>query len=194
MLPRASMSKEVDAGLLAIISYPAFAVEDMSIVNRTKEEIISKLQVWRSAGTMSLMFRLIVSLSPACPLSVQGRYGCCRFLRDGHRTPKEVKTNSLLRLLLLELGTNVGHLLLQDPNRLYYESAELKLFENIECEWPLFWTYLILDGVFSNSLEQVASIQRCIWGLSCCAAFKCPRNSVKSKLLKTLSRLTNSSL
>lgn len=57
------MSKEVDAGLLAIISYPAFAVEDMSIVNRTKEEIISKLQVWRSAGTMSLRFRLIVSLS-----------------------------------------------------------------------------------------------------------------------------------
>lgn len=49
MLPRASMSKEVDAGLLAIISYPAFAVEDMSIVNMTKEEIISKLQVQRSS-------------------------------------------------------------------------------------------------------------------------------------------------
>lgn len=45
MLPRASISKEVDAGVLAIISYPAFAVEDMSIVNVTKEEIISKLQV-----------------------------------------------------------------------------------------------------------------------------------------------------
>lgn len=45
MLPRASMSKEVDAGVLAIISYPAFAVDDMSIVNMTKEEIISKLQV-----------------------------------------------------------------------------------------------------------------------------------------------------
>ncbi|KAL0969970.1 hypothetical protein UPYG_G00235410 [Umbra pygmaea] len=104
MLPRASMSKEVDAGVLSIISYPAFAVEDISIVNTTKEEIISKLQ---------------------------GRYGCCRFLRDGHKTPKE------------------------DPSRLYYESAELKLFENIECEWPLFWTYLILDGVFTNSLEQV---------------------------------------
>lgn len=50
MLPRASMSKEVDAGLLAIISYPAFAVEDMSIVNMTKEEIISKLQVQRSGS------------------------------------------------------------------------------------------------------------------------------------------------
>lgn len=47
MLPRASISKEVDAGVLAIISYPAFAVEDISIVNMTKEEIISKLQVRR---------------------------------------------------------------------------------------------------------------------------------------------------
>lgn len=50
MLPRASMSKEVDAGVLAIISYPAFAVEDMSIVNMTKEEIISKLQVQRKCS------------------------------------------------------------------------------------------------------------------------------------------------
>lgn len=114
MLPRASMSKEVDAGVLAIISYPAFAVEDISIVNVTKEEIISKLQ---------------------------GRYGCCRFLRDGHKTPKE------------------------DPNRLYYESAELKLFENIECEWPLFWTYLILDGIFSNSPEQVQEYQDALEGI-----------------------------
>ncbi|XP_056298843.1 phosphorylase b kinase regulatory subunit alpha, skeletal muscle isoform isoform X2 [Pseudoliparis swirei] len=114
MLPRASMSKEVDAGVLAIISYPAFAVDDISIVNATKEEIISKLQ---------------------------GRYGCCRFLRDGHRTPKE------------------------DPSRLYYESAELKLFENIECEWPLFWTYLILDGIFINSPEQVQEYQEALEGI-----------------------------
>ncbi|XP_063756771.1 phosphorylase b kinase regulatory subunit alpha, skeletal muscle isoform isoform X3 [Eleginops maclovinus] len=114
MLPRASISKEVDAGVLAIISYPAFAVEDIAIVNMTKEEIISKLQ---------------------------GRYGCCRFLRDGHKTPKE------------------------DPNRLYYESAELKLFENIECEWPLFWTYLILDGIFINSPEQVQEYQEALEGI-----------------------------
>lgn len=48
MLPRASTSKEIDAGLLSIISFPAFAVEDMNLVNVTKNEIISKLQV--SAG------------------------------------------------------------------------------------------------------------------------------------------------
>ncbi|KAG7464733.1 hypothetical protein MATL_G00168720 [Megalops atlanticus] len=114
MLPRASTSKEVDAGLLSIISYPAFAVEDINLVNITKEEIISKLQ---------------------------GRYGCCRFLRDGHKTPKE------------------------DPSRLYYESAELKLFENIECEWPLFWTYLILDGIFINSPEQVQEYRDALDGI-----------------------------
>ncbi|XP_061089801.1 phosphorylase b kinase regulatory subunit alpha, skeletal muscle isoform isoform X2 [Conger conger] len=114
MLPRASTSKEIDAGILSIISYPAFAVEDISIVNITKEEIIAKLQ---------------------------GRYGCCRFLRDGHKTPKE------------------------DPNRLYYESAELKLFENIECEWPLFWTYLILDGIFINSPEQVQEYREALEGI-----------------------------
>lgn len=45
MLPRASTSKEIDAGLLSIISFPAFAVEDVNLVNLTKNEIISKLQV-----------------------------------------------------------------------------------------------------------------------------------------------------
>lgn len=57
---------------------------------------------------------------------------------------------------LIFLSAAVSSLCLQDPSRLYYESAELKLFENIECEWPLFWTYLILDGIFINSPEQVA--------------------------------------
>ncbi|CAF87580.1 unnamed protein product, partial [Tetraodon nigroviridis] len=89
---------------------------------------------------------LAVDLLPSSALSVQGRYGCCRFLRDGHKTPKEVKSEARRPRA-------------RDPNRLYYESAELKLFENIECEWPLFWTYLILDGIFSNSLEQVRPSQ-----------------------------------
>uniref|UniRef100_A0A8B9TSF5 Phosphorylase b kinase regulatory subunit n=1 Tax=Anas platyrhynchos TaxID=8839 RepID=A0A8B9TSF5_ANAPL len=114
MLPRASTSKEVDASVLSVISYPAFAVEDSELVEITKQEIITKLQ---------------------------GRYGCCRFLRDGYRTPKE------------------------DPNRSYYEPAELKLFENIECEWPLFWTYLIIDGLFSGNMEQVQEYREALEGV-----------------------------
>ncbi|KAM5221605.1 phosphorylase b kinase regulatory subunit alpha, skeletal muscle isoform 5-T5 [Ctenodactylus gundi] len=114
LLPRASTSKEVDASLLSVVSFPAFAVEDSHLVQLTKQEIITKLQ---------------------------GRYGCCRFLRDGYKTPKE------------------------DPNRLYYEPAELKLFENIECEWPLFWTYFILDGVFSGNTEQVQEYREALEGV-----------------------------
>lgn len=62
---------------------------------------------------------------------LQGRYGLVRFLRDGYKTP------------------------LEDPNRLHYEPAELEIFENIECEWPLFFCYLLLDGLFSGDDEQV---------------------------------------
>ncbi|XP_047392407.1 phosphorylase b kinase regulatory subunit alpha, liver isoform isoform X4 [Sciurus carolinensis] len=114
MLPRASTSKEIDAGLLSIISFPAFAVEDVNLVNVTKNEIISKLQ---------------------------GRYGCCRFLRDGYKTPRE------------------------DPNRLHYDPAELKLFENIECEWPVFWTYFILDGIFNGDAVQVQEYREALEGI-----------------------------
>ncbi|XP_037055331.1 phosphorylase b kinase regulatory subunit alpha, liver isoform isoform X3 [Peromyscus leucopus] len=114
MLPRASTSKEIDAGLLSIISFPAFAVEDVNLVNVTKNEIISKLQ---------------------------GRYGCCRFLRDGYKTPRE------------------------DPHRLHYDPAELKLFENIECEWPVFWTYLIIDGIFNGDAVQVQEYREALEGI-----------------------------
>lgn len=62
---------------------------------------------------------------------LQGRYGLTRFIRDGYKTP------------------------LEDPFRLHYEPAELEIFENIECEWPLFFCYLLLDGVFHDDEEQV---------------------------------------
>lgn len=111
MLPRESNSKEVDASLLSIIGYPAFAVSDESLVKLTRETIVEKLQ---------------------------GNYGCCRFLRDGYKTA------------------------LEDPNRLHYELAELKVFEDIECEWPLFWTYLILDGIFFNNQQQVVEYREAL--------------------------------
>ncbi|CAG5858485.1 unnamed protein product [Menidia menidia] len=114
MLPRASTSKEIDAGLLSVISFPAFAVEDADLVAITKSEIISKLQ---------------------------GRYGCCRFIRDGYHCPKE------------------------DPTRLHYDPSELKLFENIECEWPVFWTYFILDGIFSGDQVQVQEYREALEGV-----------------------------
>ena len=43
----------------------------------------------------------------------------------------------------------------QDPNRLHYEPWELAVFENIECEWPMFYAYLALEGIFLGKREQV---------------------------------------
>lgn len=97
MLPRESNSKEVDAALLSIIGYPAFAVYDESLRERTRSKILSTLE---------------------------GPYGLKRFLRDGHQT------------------------VLEDEGRLHYEQEELQRFEDIESEWPLFFVYLYLDGIF----------------------------------------------
>ncbi|WP_414579483.1 glycoside hydrolase family 15 protein [Anabaena sp. CCY 9402-a] len=114
LLPRESASKEIDAALLSIISYPAFAVEDVQLRERTLNEIIHKLQ---------------------------GKYGCKRFLRDGHQT------------------------VLEDNQRLHYEPWELKQFEHIECEWPLFFTYLALDGLFCDDKKRTKFYQESLASL-----------------------------
>ncbi|XP_071036313.1 probable phosphorylase b kinase regulatory subunit alpha isoform X1 [Parasteatoda tepidariorum] len=104
MLPRESNSKEVDAALLSVIGFPAFAVENPELIKLTRDTIEEKLR---------------------------GKYGCRRFLRDGYKTAKE------------------------DSQRLYYEPWELKVFENIECEWPLFFCYYIIDACFRGDRETV---------------------------------------
>jgi len=114
LLPRESSSKETDAALLSVIGFPAFAIEDAQLIARTRNNIIKKLE---------------------------GRYGCKRFLRDGHQT------------------------VLEDTTRLYYEPWELQKFEHIECEWPLFFTYMVLDGLFRGDAKQVQNYQECVEGL-----------------------------
>ena len=54
-----------------------------------------------------------------------------RFLRDGYKNPRE------------------------DSSRLHYESWELRLFENIECQWPLFFCYLAIHSSFEGDEEAV---------------------------------------
>ena len=102
LLPRESNSKETDAALLSIIGYPGYAVEDKKLVKSTRDKIIKKLA---------------------------GRYGCKRFLLDGHQSS------------------------IEDTSRLHYEPSELRAFEHIESEWPLFFTYLLLDALMREDTE-----------------------------------------
>ncbi|XP_062705402.1 probable phosphorylase b kinase regulatory subunit beta isoform X5 [Aedes albopictus] len=66
---------------------------------------------------------------------LRGKKGFKRFSRDGY----------LSRL--------------EDKTRRYYTKGEIKDFENFECEWPIFYTYMIIDGVFKNNLEQIEEYQ-----------------------------------
>jgi phosphorylase kinase alpha/beta subunit len=95
LLPAESASKETDAALLSVIGWPAFALDDKVLVGHTRARILDRLA---------------------------GRFGCKRFLRDGHQTARE------------------------DEHRLHYNAGELSNFANIESEWPLFFTYLLLDA------------------------------------------------
>ncbi|KAL7978926.1 hypothetical protein Chor_013415 [Crotalus horridus] len=66
---------------------------------------------------------------------LKGKYGFKRFLRDGYRTA------------------------LEDKNRQYYKPAEIKLFDGIECEFPLFFIFMMIDGFFRGNSEQVKEYQ-----------------------------------
>ncbi|XP_071345286.1 phosphorylase b kinase regulatory subunit beta isoform X1 [Trachinotus anak] len=66
---------------------------------------------------------------------LRGKYGFKRFLRDGYRTTNE------------------------DKNRRYYKPAEMKLFDGIECEFPIFFIYMMIDGVFRGNKAQVKEYQ-----------------------------------
>ncbi|MEB3234071.1 MAG: glycoside hydrolase family 15 protein [Cyanobacteriota bacterium] len=65
LLPRESASKEVDSACLAVIGYPAWAVEDPQLAERTRRKIRDELG---------------------------GAYGYKRFRRDGHQTVIEDHT------------------------------------------------------------------------------------------------------
>lgn len=43
--------------------------------------------------------------------------------------------------------------------RRYYERSEIKNYENVECEWPLFFMFMIIDGAFKNLHEQISEYQ-----------------------------------
>lgn len=41
----------------------------------------------------------------------------------------------------------------------FYEKGEVKNFENIESEWPLFYIYMIIDGVFKGASDQTSEYE-----------------------------------
>lgn len=53
-----------------------------------------------------------------------------------------------------------GHLCrLEETSRRYYHKSEILHFEGAECEWPMFYTFMIIDGVFKNLTDQIEEYQ-----------------------------------
>ncbi|XP_074644676.1 phosphorylase b kinase regulatory subunit beta-like isoform X2 [Tubulanus polymorphus] len=118
LLPRESASKNTDASLIPVLSWPAFALHEKKLRNRTLDKLKRKLN---------------------------GKYSLKRFLRDGYKT------------------------VLEDKNRKYYRPAEIKTFDGIECEWPLFDVFLLIESCYFGSSADMDHYQ----------------NKVKSLLQKT---------
>ena len=114
LLPRESISKEADSAVLSVTGFPAFAVDDQALRAKTEAIIREKLE---------------------------GRYGCKRFLLDGHQTA------------------------IEDSHRSYYDPHDLKQFMDIECEWPLFFTYFLLNNLFSGDVETARHYRSKLEGL-----------------------------
>ncbi|XP_071503310.1 phosphorylase b kinase regulatory subunit beta-like [Diadema antillarum] len=62
---------------------------------------------------------------------LQGKHGFKRFLRDGYGT------------------------VLEDKERKYYKPTEVKMYDTIESQWPLFFIFMMLDGLAKNKSSQV---------------------------------------
>lgn len=103
ILPRESNSKNTDASLLPTVTWPAFAIHEDEIRNRTIEKVIRKLK---------------------------GDWGIRRFLRDGYKT------------------------VIEDKSRKYYRPAEIKNFDGIESEWPMFFVILLIDSIFQGNKKD----------------------------------------
>ena len=66
---------------------------------------------------------------------LRGDYGFKRYIRDGFGTELEV------------------------AGRRYYQEGETVDFQGVENEWPMFFIFMVIDGVFKNLPEQVQEYQ-----------------------------------
>ncbi|UJR33248.1 hypothetical protein I4U23_020703 [Adineta vaga] len=66
-----------------------------------------------------------------CIRKLRGTHGFKRYLRDGQYTDLESK------------------------DQRFYESTEIKKFDKNECQWPMFFAVMVIDGIFKNNQAQV---------------------------------------
>ncbi|CAF1192207.1 unnamed protein product [Rotaria sordida] len=74
---------------------------------------------------------LVGSTVRKCIRKLRGTHGFKRFLRDGQYTD------------------------LESRDERFYKEPEIKKFDKNECEWPMFFAVMVIDGIFKNNQTQV---------------------------------------
>ncbi|CAF4607882.1 unnamed protein product [Rotaria socialis] len=74
---------------------------------------------------------LVQTTTRKCIRKLRGTHGFKRFLRDGQYTDLESKDHR------------------------FYETTEMKKFDKNECQWPMFFALMAIDGIFKNNQVQV---------------------------------------
>ncbi|KAI0980085.1 hypothetical protein GJ496_001041, partial [Pomphorhynchus laevis] len=72
---------------------------------------------------------LISKTMNKCKRKLEGNYGFKRYLRDGRFTSVE------------------------DRTREFYTMTEMKMFDGIECQWPIFFAQMIIDAIYRDDKE-----------------------------------------
>ena len=124
----------VDASLIPTISFPAFATHEEVLSSETKANVVRKLR---------------------------GQYGFKRFGRDGFRTAVEDPKRRYYHKGETKVKGNAFHTRASSSFFLFFTKLNFTFqeFESIECEWPLFFIFMIIDGVFKSQPEQVEEYQ-----------------------------------
>lgn len=129
--------------LLPTISFPAFATHEEVLYNETKANIVCRLK---------------------------GNYGFKRFGRDGYKTVLEDKHRryyksgeiKVLKLIIYYISQIIRNPVSYLKTRLtctLIKRLFLQDFDSVENEWPLFYIFMIIDGVFKSLPEQVEEYQ-----------------------------------
>lgn len=132
-------SRELEQGLIAGAlkkNYNAFK-DNLQIFSSFLQETDSALLPIIGFPAFAVDDAMLIDLTAkTLHTTLEGSYGFKRFLRDGYRTVNE------------------------DPNRLHYNSFELKKFEGLECEWPVLFGFVILSAFFRNDVETATKYMR----------------------------------
>ncbi|KAJ4947875.1 hypothetical protein JOQ06_009906, partial [Pogonophryne albipinna] len=168
LLPRESRSHNTDAALLPTISYPAFAVDDDALYSQTLDKIVRKLRGkygfkrflrdgYRTANEDKerRFYKPAEMKAPSCR---QFYPEAGRFIAKDDAESNSLCDRQFYQSVELLRRNTPGVPACLQPQRAKKHRPHW-LFDGIECEFPIFFIHMMIDGVFRGNQAQVKEYQ-----------------------------------